>query len=106
MSDWADGVKGADGPGLIAGAAAAGNPALAWFSAASPILSKALGPSTAGPSRVDSANSFSFDNSGFVVDFGEGGATSSKTAGVPSWLLAAGLVAFTLAGIVWIKKKA
>lgn len=106
MSDWADGVKGTDGPGVIAGAAAAGNPALAWFSAASPILSKALGPSTAGPSRVDSANSFAFDNSGFVVDFGAGSATSSKTSGVPSWLLAAGLVAFTLAGIVWIKKKA
>ncbi len=106
MSDWADGVAGTDGPGRIVGAAAAGNPALAWFSAASPILSKALAPSSAGPSRVDSANTITFDNSGFVVDFGPGNATSSKTAGVPSWLLATGVVALTLAGIVWIKKKA
>lgn len=90
----------------IAGAAAAANPALAWFTAASPLLGKALGPSSAGPSRVDSANSFTFDNSGFVVDFGPGGATSSKTAGVPSWLVAATIGAIALAGIVWIKKKA
>lgn len=109
MSDWSDGVAGTGGPGLIAGAggaAAAGVPALAWFQAASPILSRAIGGSPAGPSRVDSVNNLTFDNSGFVVDFGPGGATSSKAEGVPPWLIAAGIVAAALAGIVWIKKKA
>lgn len=108
MSDWADGVAGANGPGLLQGAgaaAAAGNPALAWFTAASPVLSKVLGPSNAGPSRVDSANSFGFDNSGFVVDFGAGSATSSKAEGIPPWLVAVAVGLVGLAGIVWIKKK-
>lgn len=97
-----------DAGGLAAGvgaAAAAGVPALAWFQAASPILSKVVGGSPAGPSRADSYTSATFDNSGFVVDFGPGGATSSKTTGVPSWLIAAGIVSVALAGIVWIKKK-
>lgn len=102
MSDWSEGVAGAGG---AAGAVAAANPALAWFQAASPILSKTLGGSPAGPSRVDSANSFTFDNSGFVVDFGAGGATSSKVGGLPSWLIATALAGAVLVGVVWIKKK-
>lgn len=96
-----------DFPGLPqTGGGSVAPSALAWFQAASPILSKVAGGNPAGPSRVDSANSFTFDNSGFVVDFGPGNATSSKTAGVPSWLIAAAVGAAALAGIVWIKKKA
>ncbi len=80
------------------------NPAL--IAAAAQVFSSAVAPSPAGPSRADAANNLAFDNSGFVVDFGPGGATSSKSTGVPSWLLAAGLAGAVLVGLVWIKKKA
>ncbi len=80
------------------------NPAL--IAAAAQVFSSAVAPSPAGPSRADASNAFTFDNSGFVVDFGPGGATSSKAAGVPSWLIGAGLVGAVLMGLVWIKKKA
>lgn len=80
------------------------NPAL--IAAAAQVFSSAVAPSPAGPSRADAANSFAFDNSGFVVDFGPGGATSTKAGGVPTWLIAAAMSGAVLMGLVWIKKKA
>lgn len=80
------------------------NPAL--IAAAAQVFSSAVAPSPAGPSRADAANNIAFDNSGFVVDFGPGGATSSKSAGVPSWLIGVAVGGAILMGLVWIKKKA
>ncbi len=80
------------------------NPAL--IAAAAQVFSSAVASPPAGPSRADASNNFAFDNSGFVVDFGPGGATSSKTAGVPSWLIAGAVAGAVLMGLVWIKKKA
>ena len=92
----ANGVAGAAGV-----AAVTANPALAWFAAASPLLGKVLDQPAAGPSRAESSSYASFDNSGFVVDFGPGSATA---AGALSrwWIAVAALGAVGL--IVWLKK--
>lgn len=67
--------------------------ALAWFQAASPVLGKVLGGSSAGPSNAESSayTSANFDNSGWTVATGRGNAT--QTPQLPwMWILGAALV--------------
>lgn len=86
-------AAGAGAQSLIAGATP-----LAWFQAASPILGKAMGPSSAGPSRADSSawTNATFDNSGFTVATGNAKATS--TPPLPwTWILVAAVAGL----LVW-----
>lgn len=90
-------LDGLPGPGGI--------PVSVWMQAGSAVLGKALGPSSAGPSRADSSAYVStpFDSSNWsVATGGDGRATSA--AGLPSWVIAAGMVGALVAGVVWIKK--
>lgn len=67
--------------------------ALAWFQAASPVLGKVLGGSSAGPSHAESSayTNATFDNSGWTVATGRGNAT--QTPELPwAWILGAALV--------------
>ena len=75
------------------------NPALAWFSAASPLLSKALG-GPAGPSRAISGGYVIFDNSGFTVATGRARAQASSNS---LWWAAVSALGI-LGLIVWAKK--
>lgn len=87
----------------IAAAALTMNPALAWLQAAGPVVGALKGES--GPSRSDAGQSgqFTFDSSGWAVDFGEGSATAtSQKAGFPWWIVPASVAGLAL--IVWARR--
>lgn len=70
-----------------------------WIQAGSNVLSAALSPGAAGPSRAESGGYYTFDNSGFAVNFGSGGI--SQTQPVSMWVMAG----IGLLVLVWLKQK-
>jgi len=75
----------------------------ALISGGSQVLSKAMAPSSAGPSRADSSlnNWQSFDNSGFTVAMGGSEATATRGLDLPWYVWAGGLVVAAL----WVKRR-
>lgn len=88
----------------VAGAGAFGGIAgVDWLNAGSAVLGKALGPSSAGPSRADSGgqNWLSFDNSGWTVATGGSAAEAVRGFELPAWAWLA--VGFGV--LLWVRRK-